>query len=189
MINILRKGLKEMFSDIKNRKFKKQIANILTFSRFFSPFILLPLYYTASYKYFIIMIVLFFLTDTFDGYFARKYNSVSIFGRYLDAFVDKIFVLTILIPTINLKIIVLLFLELIISIVNLYAYFKRMHPKTLIIGKIKTTFLFITIGLLYLNKLIDINEIFVLVIGAITIILQILTIISCILCVKKNKFS
>ena len=74
------------------------------------------------------MIIIFALTDTFDGYFARKYNAISTFGKYLDAFVDKVFALTILISLIiktviynnNFYLIIItIILELIISCINL----------------------------------------------------------------------
>ena len=35
------------------------------------------------------------LTDYFDGYLARKYNSESLVGFYLDAIADKILIITI----------------------------------------------------------------------------------------------
>ena len=101
MIDILKNGLRNMNNDIQNGNIKKQIANILTLSRFFSPFVLLPLYYLNKTTLFIIMIIIFCLTDTFDGYFARRYNAVSQFGKYLDAVVDKIFAATLLIPVLS----------------------------------------------------------------------------------------
>ncbi len=33
-------------------------------------------------------------TDWFDGYIARKYNSVTVFGKFMDALCDKIMVVT-----------------------------------------------------------------------------------------------
>ena len=178
MINILRSGLKEMFLDIKNKKIKKQIANLLTFSRFLSPFVLLPLFYFNKTTIFIIMIILFFLTDMFDGYYARKYSSITIFGRYLDATVDKIFALTLLIPILNKKIYLILIFEIIIAIINLYAYFKKFKPKTIYIGKIKTFFLFVMIGFLYLNKFILVNNNYINIVKYLTIITQLLAIYS-----------
>lgn len=52
-------------------------------------FVLLPLkYYTASLVIFIVAAS----TDWLDGYFARKYNMVTVLGRILDPFVDKVIV-------------------------------------------------------------------------------------------------
>ena len=189
MIEILKSGLSDMKNDLKKGNIKKQFANILTLSRFFSPFILLPFYYLNKYTLFIIMIIVFFLTDTFDGYISRHYGVVSTFGKYLDAFVDKIFVATLLIPVLSGYLYLIILLEALISFVNLYAFYKKLNPKTKYIGKIKTTFLFILIGLLYLKKIIIFNNKILLIMTIITIIFQILTLVSYILVLKKDKFS
>ena len=187
MINILKDGLKAMKEDIKKGNIKKQLANVLTISRFFSPFVLLPLYYFNHTTLFIIMIVIFFLTDTFDGYFARLYNSVNDFGRYLDAVVDKIFTLTLLIPVLSNYLYLILILEALITVVNLYKFYKNLNPNTKYIGKVKTTFLFILIGTLYLRKFVIFNDKYIFVLFIITILLQLITLISYNLVTKKDK--
>ena len=129
-------------------------------------------------------------------YFARKYNSVSLFGRYLDAVVDKVFAFSLLLPIIinshlNLHnynlIFVNIFLELIIAILNIYAFFKNLEPTSTITGKIKTIFLFALLGVLYLNKLIDIKDIYIFILIIITMVLQILSIFSYYLKIKGRK--
>lgn len=187
MIEILKNGLKEMRIDIKNGNIKKQIANILTLSRFFSPFILLPLYYLKNKYLFIIMVVIFCLTDTFDGYAARRYKSVSVFGKYLDAVVDKIFALTLLIPVLFDYLYLIPLFELLIMIVNLYEFYKKLNPKTKYIGKVKTTFLFILISVLYLRKIVAFSIIYINIIAIITIFLQLITLISYIFVIKNDK--
>jgi len=187
MIEILKNGLNEMVKDLRNGNVKRQIANMLTLSRFFSPFILLPLYYLNKTTLFIIMIIFFCLTDTFDGYAARRYNAVTEFGKYLDAVVDKIFALTLLIPVLSDYLYILLVLEILITIVNLYEFYKKLNPKTKYIGKIKTTFLFILIGFLYLNKFINFDNSYLLILSVLTISLQIITLISYMLVLKKDK--
>ncbi|MBR3660983.1 MAG: CDP-alcohol phosphatidyltransferase family protein [Bacilli bacterium] len=189
MMNILKNGLMELKTDIKEGNIKKQIANMLTLSRFFSPFILLPLYYFNKMTIFLIMIIIFSLTDTFDGYFARKYTKENLFGRYLDAVVDKIFVATLLIPLFSNKYSIIIFLfEALITGVNIYAFCNNLNPKTKYIGKIKTTFLFILICSLYLRKFIYFNNIYLDLIIIVTICLQIITVISYIVVLKsKNK--
>lgn len=49
----------------------------------------------------IVAIVLAMITDSIDGYFARKYKSASRFGAFLDPAMDKFFVYFILIVFIN----------------------------------------------------------------------------------------
>lgn len=183
-------------TDLKNKNYKKQIANILTSIRLLSPFILIPLFYFNKLKIAFIMIIIFALTDTFDGYFARKYNAISTFGKYLDAFVDKVFALTILISLIiktaiynnNFYLIIItIILELIISCINLYSFFKELKPSSTKWGKIKTIFLFSLLALLFLNKVINLPSNLLLIFNIITIILQLITVISYFIQIKKRK--
>ena len=183
-------------TDLKNKNYKKQIANILTSIRLLSPFILIPLFYYNKLKIAFIMIIIFALTDTFDGYFARKYNAISTFGKYLDAFVDKVFALTILISLIiktviynnNFYLIIItIILELIISCINLYSFFKELKPSSTKWGKTKTIFLFSLLALLFLNKVINLPSNLLLIFNIITIVLQLITIISYFMQIKKRK--
>lgn len=187
---------KSFKTDLKNKNYKKQIANILTSIRLLSPFILIPLFYFNKLKIAFIMIIIFALTDTFDGYFARKYNAISTFGKYLDAFVDKVFALTILISLIiktviynnNFYLIIItIILELIISCINLYSFFKELKPSSTKWGKIKTIFLFSLLTLLFLNKVINLPSNLLLIFNIITIVLQLITIISYFMQIKKRK--
>lgn len=183
-------------TDLKNKNYKKQIANILTSIRLLSPFILIPLFYFNKLTIAFIMIIIFALTDTFDGYFARKYNAISTFGKYLDAFVDKVFALTILISLIiktviynnNFYLIIItIILELIISCINLYSFFKELKPSSTKWGKTKTIFLFSLLALLFLNKVINLPSNLLLIFNIITIVLQLITIISYFMQIKKRK--
>ena len=183
-------------TDLKNKNYKKQIANILTSIRLLSPFVLIPLFYFNKLKIAFIMIIIFALTDTFDGYFARKYNAISTFGKYLDAFVDKVFALTILISLIiktviynnNFYLIIItIILELIISCINLYSFFKELKPSSTKWGKTKTIFLFSLLALLFLNKVINLPGYLLLIFNIITIVLQLITIISYFMQIKKRK--
>ena len=78
-------------------------------------------------------------------------------------------------------------LELIIGILNLYSFFKNLKPESTKVGKIKTIFLFSLLGILYLNKIIKIRNIYILIFILIVIIFQIATIISYIFQIKKRK--
>ena len=187
---------KNIKKDFKNHNLKKQIPNLLTASRLLSPFILIPLIYYEKLLPAVFVVIMFSLTDAFDGYFARKYEAVSLFGKYLDAFSDKVFALSLLIPivlkvTLNKEsyglVMTSIILELIIGILNLYSFFKNLKPESTKIGKIKTIFLFSLLGILYLNKIIKIRNIYILIFILIVIIFQIATIISYIFQIKKRK--
>lgn len=134
-------------------KIKHLIPNILTSSRIILTPIIIILCLTKNYKASIILIVIACITDLFDGKLARKWNIVSITGAKLDAVADKVFavgLITCLINEFNFFIF-LIILEIIISLFNLYVYFKTKETRSLIIGKIKTTSLFITIVLGFIS--------------------------------------
>lgn len=198
----MKKELLEEFekvkNDFKNKNYKKQIANILTSTRLLSPFVLIPLIYLNKLKLAVIMIVIFAITDTFDGYFARKYQAISKFGAYLDALVDKVFALSILISLIirmsvnnsNFYLIIInIVFEIVICIINLYAFFKNLKPKSTKQGKIKTVFLFMLLGVLYLSQLITIPKNILFIFIILTIILQVIAIYSYLYKIKKKKLS
>ena len=198
MVSIFKDGIINIFNNIRKGNIKKEIANLLTISRLFSPFILIPLIALNKNIPFLIMIIIFSLTDTFDGYFARKYNSVTKFGEYLDAFVDKIYIGSLLFPIVlfpwidnYLLIFILAFIlfELLISISNLYSFHHKLNPKTIYLGKVKTTIMFITMGVIYLRRFVNFSSIIILILLIILLILEITTLLSYIVKIKKTNKS
>lgn len=163
--------------DIKNGNIKRQIPNMLTFSRALSPFIIIPAMLLGEIKIAIGALIFFAITDFLDGKIARKYNYVSDFGVKLDAVCDKIFAMSLVIPAVFECYILLfnLILEIAISYTNLLSEAKGNHPRSTIIGKIKTTLLSITLILIYIPKT-DIIIIFVA--SIVTIICQVITLIK-----------
>ena len=143
---------KTQIRSIKKDGLKKQIPNMLTFSRAISPIIIIPTIILGRLDVAVVELIVFEITDFLDGRLARKYNCVSNFGVKLDAVCDKIFALGIMIPAI-IKIPALfinLLLELGIGYVNIISESKNNHPRSNIIGKIKTAFLSITLVLVYI---------------------------------------
>ena len=126
---------------------KQNIPNLLTLTRIvFTPIIII-LGLLNKTNLVIILAVICALTDTFDGKLARKWNTVSEKGAKLDAVADKVFGIGLLLSLITFKsqLLFLLILEIIISISNLYYYYILNKTESLMIGKIKTTALFMTI--------------------------------------------
>lgn len=172
-----------------NYKYKAIIPNILTISRIILTPIIILFGILGYTKISIIFITLAAITDLFDGMLARKWNVVSKKGAKLDAIADKIFVISI-VCTLVTKFkfyIPILILEVIIAIMNLYFYVKTKVIKSLWVGKLKTTILFINmIGSIISILIIDLTK-FVQAGSVVTINLQILCIISYLLYHIKNK--
>lgn len=88
------------------------------------------------------------ISDSIDGYFARKLNAYTKFGQYLDAVSDKLYFLSlIIILLVNKKYLIILpmIMELIISIINYLMLKKNKKVFTERVGKFKTTLLIITL--------------------------------------------
>ena len=167
---------KEQVKSIKTEGIKKQVPNILTLSRGLSPLVIIPVMLLNKIYAAIVLLIIFAITDFLDGKLARKYKVVSTFGIKLDTVCDKFFVLGIMIPAmikypflgINL------FMEACISYVNVISESKNNNPSSSMTGKIKTTFLSITLILSYIP---NIDRLIVLGLAIATLILQIMAVI------------
>ena len=76
------------------------LPNILTIGRILiTPLFIILLFYDHPYakSWALFIFVAAMLTDIFDGYYARKYNLVTDYGRFLDPLADKVMVLSALI--------------------------------------------------------------------------------------------
>ena len=156
MVEVIKDFINEFNRELKSIKtegIKKQIPNMLTLSRAISPLIIIPTILLGRLDIAVIELIIFAITDFFDGRLARKFNCVSAFGVKLDALCDKIFAMGVMIPAIIRYPVLLinLSLELCISYINLLSEYKDNHPKSNIYGKIKTTFLSLTLILSYIN--------------------------------------
>ena len=148
--------------------------NLLTLSRIFLAAIIFLLL-TSSDGY-IMALVLFFIasiTDYFDGYLARKYNSVSQLGEILDPIADKILILFLLFGlAINLSSYLIGFIGALIITREIWVSALRdMNArnnksdvtKVTFLAKIKTTIQLFTISIYLLG--LAINNMLLLVIG------------------------
>jgi CDP-diacylglycerol--serine O-phosphatidyltransferase len=70
--------------------FKKQGANILTLINMIFGLIAILLAISGDFKLSCLFIVIAALTDRFDGMFARRFNTTSAIGKYLDSNSDLI---------------------------------------------------------------------------------------------------
>ena len=183
-MNVLREVIINFFNDfiveiksIKKYGIKREIPNILTLSRGLAPVIIIPCILMNKLYLVIILLFIFALTDFLDGKIARKYNLVSDFGIRLDAVCDKIFAISLIIPAvINYRIFIFNFImELAIGYTNLLSYVKGNNPKSIIIGKIKTALLSLTLILVYIP---NINSQIVFIFSIITALIQAITLVK-----------
>lgn len=130
------------------------------------------------------------LTDMLDGKIARKYNLVTNFGKFMDPLADKLLVCSALICFVYLGrlsawiVIIIIAREFIISGFRLVASDNDVVIAASMWGKWKTTFQMIMIGFL----IADIKHpVFEIVTMILIVIATILTIVSLIDYIVKNK--
>lgn len=143
----------------KIKKIKMQIPNALTRLRILAPFFLIPCAVVGNFALATTIAAFLGLTDCFDGFLARKWQVTSPYGQKLDAVSDKLFVIGISLPiliTNPLLILSTIILETIIGSINFKAQIKGNNPKSTLLGKFKTTVLYVLIAAIYLSKALNI---------------------------------
>ncbi|MBN2285302.1 MAG: CDP-diacylglycerol--glycerol-3-phosphate 3-phosphatidyltransferase [Tissierellales bacterium] len=91
------------------------------------------------------------LTDTLDGYIARKYNLITDFGKFMDPLADKLLVISSLVCFVQLELLnswvamIIISRELIITGFRTLAASKGVTLSANIWGKLKTIFQMVTI--------------------------------------------
>lgn len=160
---LLKSGTKTMFKEFFNKQTnKKQRANMLTFSRLIISFIIPILTIVAIISSLQVIFTSIFiatgigaLTDFLDGRSARKHNSYSKYGKFLDQLADKSFagMLGISLSFLNPMFLINILGELIVFATN-FAYKlknENLNLKSTTIGKIKEWPLFISLALGFLS--------------------------------------
>lgn len=129
------------------------------------------------------------LTDLLDGKIARKYNLVTNFGKFMDPLADKLLVCSAMICLVEMNrlaawmVIVIISREFIISGFRLIASDNGVVIAASYWGKFKTTFQMLMIILLIL----DLGGVFTTIETIVTWIALILTVVSLIDYLAKNK--
>ena len=140
---------------------KMNVPNTLTIVRvllipFFVAFMICNITSYDNYIALVIFVVA-SLTDTLDGYLARKNNEVTNFGKFMDPLADKLLVCSALICLIQLGqlpawvVIIIISREFIISGFRLVAADNGIVIAASYWGKFKTTFQMIAVILMIFN--------------------------------------
>ena len=97
--------------------FMRYFPNMLSISRIIlSIFLFIKFNIENEFdKVFIVMLIAIMFTDKLDGWFARKFNCISDFGRIIDPIADKIFCFSILMIFYSIKLIPLWGLVIMVS--------------------------------------------------------------------------
>ena len=167
---------------------KSMIPNLLTLIRICLVPLMIILSIFKLYKIAIFFVIVAALTDLVDGKLARYWHVTSIKGAKLDDIADKVFSIGLLLylSSKHKMVIPMLILDILLATTNLYYHKKTNITETLMIGKIKTTFLFTTIVIFFIsnatNNLTFLNSGFTMA----TINLQIMCLISYYINYYKN---
>lgn len=158
----------------------KIFVNLITTCRFLYTIILPFLQMRISNTAFIVNLIVLFLTDTVDGFLARKFRVQTFYGSLMDTIADKMLsmVLLIILMSYNHLLAVLLAGEILIALLNSFEMARRKRTKSIMIGKVKMWILAITIVAGYLNYFNVISLETVNILCAITVVSQILTFLS-----------
>ena len=168
---------------------KKIIPNILTVSRILiTPLII---YLGINNQIFPIIILASFIafTDFLDGKLARSWKTTTELGAKLDTVADKCLAFSLLIILVldNRLFFYVFVLECFIALFNIYAFYKTKIVESLLIGKIKTWFIFVTIILGFVNMILIHIKLPVNLFVFTTAILQCISLIRYIQAYKQNK--
>lgn len=167
--------------------------NKLTLLRIFlvPVFILLFYIYRESYISGIVFTIA-ALTDTLDGYLARKNNQITVFGKFMDPLADKILVLSALTIFVEqqlisaVSVIIIIFREFTISGFRLMAAKKGVTIAAGFWGKIKTVVQLVGIIIVLFSNNVPILSHF-LNIGIYTIYISVgLALLSLLVYIKDN---
>lgn len=170
--------IKKCFNDLKHRNtFYRQIPNLLTISRVIGMIPVSILFLTGNNLIGMLLLGMILSTDFFDGKIARKYGIVSKLGADLDAVCDKLMAVFLMIPLLNESYILLfnMFLEALISFVNVNGRVNGIDTKTVFTGKIKTCILSLTLLVGYLTKFINISHSLLILFSTFTALVQLKT--------------
>ena len=107
-------------------KLKKQLPNIITLSRIISLVVGFILFMKGNTILSLIFYIYGAISDSIDGYFARKLNAYTKFGQYLDAISDKLYFLSlIIILLVNKKYLIILPMIMAVSYTHLDVYKRQ----------------------------------------------------------------
>ena len=146
------------------KKYIHFLPNALTALRIALTPICIYCLYSSDFILALILFLIASITDFFDGYFARKYNTISKIGIFLDPLADKILVIGLFLSFFYLGIIIdwiilsmIIFRDIFVTILRILIQSKGMTMLTSKIAKLKTAIQFIIIVILFIQEILPIT--------------------------------
>jgi CDP-diacylglycerol--glycerol-3-phosphate 3-phosphatidyltransferase len=158
---------------------KKYIPNIITTIRLILAVCVPFIFLNDNKNLAIIIFIIAALSDALDGYLARKWHVISLYGKMIDPFADKTLsmgVLILLAMTTNHIFYILLILEGFIMLIGALSFQSEKKVNVKKIGKIKTSVLFPTVAAGLLSTIMPIFNIILIPLIVLTLVLQCLAI-------------
>lgn len=134
------------------------LVNLITFSRILGSILLPIIYFLYGIESLAFIVVLLFISDMVDGKLSRLWKVESFLGSFLDGVSDKVFAFVIL-AILSYEyplVLIVIFLEFIIFLINTLAFSENKNIQSSKIGKVKTVILDISISIMYLYKSVEI---------------------------------
>lgn len=131
---------------------KLVLVNLITFSRFIGSILIPIIYFKYGVKSLGLLILILFLTDMLDGFLSRKLKVETFLGGLMDAVSDKLFAFVLLgfLTYYYPVILIVLFLEFTIFVINTLSFKDNKNIKTSSLGRAKTVLQDISIIVMYL---------------------------------------
>lgn len=174
---------------MNHRNLIKVLVNLITTFRLIGSLLLVILFTKIKEIFFLIGIVILFLSDFLDGIIARKFQVQTLYGSTMDTIADKVLSIVLMIPILkHLKVIYFILLgEIAIGSLNGIARLKGKHTRSSKTGKIKMWLLAITIILSYFYYFHFLSCKLALISCIMTIVFQLYTIIEYYRYLKQQK--
>ncbi|MBT1248226.1 MULTISPECIES: CDP-diacylglycerol--glycerol-3-phosphate 3-phosphatidyltransferase [unclassified Thermosipho (in: thermotogales)] len=135
------------------------IPNTITWARVLLTAVIVFLILKGFFLFAFALFLVAAISDYFDGYFARKLNQVTNFGKIFDQMSDKIFITSILIAFVELNlipswiVIVIVFRDTLVTTVRMAALVSNQVIAANYFGKLKTVSQMIWIVVLFLKSI------------------------------------
>ena len=146
------------------KKYIHFLPNTLTALRILLTPICIYYLYSSNFILALILFLIASLTDFFDGYFARKYNTISKIGIFLDPLADKMLVIGLFLSFFYLGIIIdwiilsmIIFRDIFVTILRILIQSQGMIMITSKVAKLKTAIQFLIIIILFIQAILPIT--------------------------------